>query len=129
MTRYILEDFGHVTPCWSWNGYRLPTGYGRLTSRGRQVLAHRHFYEQANGAIPAGLEIDHLCRNRACVRPDHLEAVTRAENVQRSGLARRTASVEQLRALRQRGLLLREIAAVVGLSVSRVCTLLKESAA
>lgn len=74
--------------CWEWAGYVAPKGYGYLGFGGRQVLAHRASYEVFVGAIPEGLQIDHLCRNRACVNPDHLEPVTNFENYKRSPLSR-----------------------------------------
>ena len=65
--------------CWLWTGCLNSGGYG---SWGR-TLAHRFAYQARRGPIPEGLCIDHLCRVRRCVRPDHLEAVTQSENVRR----------------------------------------------
>lgn len=69
--------------CWLWTG-AVSHGYGVFGVGDRTVRVHRASYEAAFGAIPAGLTIDHLCRRRLCVRPAHLEAVTRGENVLRS---------------------------------------------
>jgi hypothetical protein len=71
--------------CWIWTGSRRKTGYGtflvpRDGARVRGVVAHRWAYESMAGPIPAGYEIDHLCRVRECVNPCHLEAVTRKMN-------------------------------------------------
>jgi hypothetical protein len=73
------------TGCWNWGGTRNPvTGYGMLDN----AYAHRLIYEHEIGPIGVDLELDHLCRNRACVNPDHLEPVAHAENVQRGAVAK-----------------------------------------
>jgi hypothetical protein len=74
--------------CWEWTGRIGNKGYGRFDTfpPKREVPAHRVVYELMVGPVPDGLEIDHLCRNRACVRPDHLEPVTRQENCRRAAL-------------------------------------------
>jgi hypothetical protein len=69
--------------CWIWNAKRAHNGYGQFYVSGRQVIAHRFSYELHVGPIPEGLQIDHLCRVRACVNPAHLEVVTHAENMRR----------------------------------------------
>lgn len=69
--------------CWEWTGALHKAGYGELFVEGKRQRAHRLVYEALVGPIPAGMHLDHLCRNRRCVRPDHLEPVTPKENVHR----------------------------------------------
>lgn len=75
--------------CWLWRGAAAGGGYGHLLVDGRFVQAHRYAYETLIGPIPEGLELDHLCRVRRCVRPEHLEPVTRGENIRRGYASRR----------------------------------------
>lgn len=72
--------------CWEWRGTRAKFGYGMVTILGVPQVVHRITY----GPIPDGLEIDHLCRNPCCVRPDHLEAVTHKVNMERGLVANKT---------------------------------------
>lgn len=73
--------------CWLWTGAKLPKGYGRIHGevQGKFLLAHRVSYELANGPIPEGLVIDHMCHTPGCVNPDHLRAITRQQNAENIG--------------------------------------------
>ena len=70
--------------CWLWTAKTESNGYGRVKFGGKSYGAHRLAYEWVKGEIPQGLSIDHLCRVRNCVNPDHLEAVTHQENQRRA---------------------------------------------
>jgi len=71
------------TECWDWVGTISRIGYGHVWFEGKTWLAHRVVFTLLRGAIPHGLTLDHLCRNRCCVNPDHLQPVTLRENVLR----------------------------------------------
>lgn len=69
--------------CWEWQGWLTPEGYGYIGLDGRTVPVHRYSYELLVRPIAEGLTIDHLCRNRRCVNPNHLEPVTERVNTLR----------------------------------------------
>lgn len=92
---YLVEDRGYQTPCWIWQRGMHRKGYGlkhvRTADRPNcwaTKLAHVAYWEAEHGPVPPGLELDHLCRQRPCCRPDHLEPVTHTENLRRGLQAR-----------------------------------------
>lgn len=94
MTALFFRIFDRVLigdGCWEWPGAKTGNGYG-VIGRGRRgegnVLVHRAAYEELVGPIPEGQHLDHLCRNKACLRPAHLEPVSQAENNRRQAAAR-----------------------------------------
>lgn len=98
--RYVAKHGKRVRPCdllnrvevrpdgcWIWTRAKTDQGYGSFAMAGRTYRAHRWFYEHFIGPVPEGLHLDHLCRNRACCNPGHLEPVTSRENTLRSPIA------------------------------------------
>ncbi len=88
MTRTVIEVLlGNTAKsqdgCIVWTGMKNGYGYGVIDWQGRRLMVHRVIYEMARGPIPEGLQIDHLCRVRNCVNPNHMEPVAPKENVRR----------------------------------------------
>lgn len=93
--RWIETDKGFSSPCWIWQLCMTTVGYGQVRINRRNMQAHRALYEQYVGSIPEGLELDHLCRIKSCVNPNHMEPVTHLENTRRG--VRDTAHLRLLR--------------------------------
>ncbi len=94
--RYVINDHG----CWIWQGCQVKNGYGQLTYKCRRWLAHRLSYFLHNGELPeSALQIHHVCANRACLNPDHLEAATPVENRRAAPTKLDLEKVEQIREL------------------------------
>ena len=81
-------DFLSNGPCWEWTGAVGPHGYGTFHNVEGWHRVHRLSYRLVTGPVPADLTIDHLCVNRTCVNPAHMEVVTRGENVRRANQRR-----------------------------------------
>jgi len=78
-TKFIQLDI--LSGCWNWKGSLATKGYAQIRINSKKIMAHRFSYVYWNGEIPHGLIIHHKCRNRKCVNPAHLEAITNKENV------------------------------------------------
>lgn len=84
VSRWIAKKVVAQGECWEWTGSKTRNGYGQVGIGGVNQMAHRVFYEYFVTGIPAGLDLDHLCRSRACVNPWHLEPVSRSVNLYRA---------------------------------------------
>ena len=84
MEERIRRKIEVVGSCWVWTASHDSKGYGQVRYGGKVRQAHRVVYTELVGPVPEGLELDHLCLVRDCVNPDHLEPVTRQENIARS---------------------------------------------
>ncbi len=100
--RFLAKINPVESGCWEWTG-SCHWGYGQFWNGIKQVKAHRFSYEFFNGKVPDGLDLDHLCRNRKCVNPDHLEPVTRSINCLRGAGRFRAGLVKSARTHCQHG--------------------------
>ena len=87
LTRYHVIDRGLPTPCWEWIGPLNRKGYGFVQIDRVKKNAHRAVYEHLVGPLPRNLHLDHLCRNKRCVNPAHMEPVSAAENNRRKSMS------------------------------------------
>lgn len=119
--RWSIEDRGHATPCWIWLLHKDQTGYGKLMAGGSNRYAHRFYYERQYGPLPQHVHLDHLCRNRSCVNPEHLEPVSNAENSRRGANAKLSPEqVSEIRLLLAYGWFGSDIGPAYGVSAVQV---------
>jgi hypothetical protein len=120
--RYLVEDRGYSSPCWIWRLAINPqTGYGVTTVEGVARNAHRESYERLVARLPDRVVLDHLCRNRACVNPAHMEPVTDAINLRRGdGCRLSEAQVVEIHSRAWAGELQKGIAAEFGIHPTHV---------
>lgn len=92
MQRILAKAEQGENGCWNFTGYLQPKGYGTIQIGRKNTTAHRAMYEAIYGELPDDLVVDHLCRNRACVNPMHLEPVSIRENNLRSPISKATVN-------------------------------------
>lgn len=121
-TQYTILKNG----CWKWNRSLNHKGYARCCVKGRTSLGHKLFYENKYGSVPAGMVLDHLCKNRQCVNPDHLEIVTNMINCQRGRQSKiNPQAVLKIRAYCSRGIKRANIANMFNVNVSQIHRIIK----
>jgi len=124
LNRIMVSD----TDCWEFQGCRLKSGYGRVGWNGRLWLTHRITYTFLVGDIPDDLEIDHLCKNKPCCNPEHLEPVTRSENIRRGTQWHHTVERESSKTRCPRGHQYDQINTYITAKGHRQCRLCKRIA-
>lgn len=116
--RYEVDP---ATGCWNWLIGLNPHGYAMIRFGSRTYQAHSLMYRTLRGEVPVGLELDHLCRNRRCINPAHLEPVTHAVNNRRGCSTKLTeAKAAEIRILLANGYSHRKIAAMFGVEKSAI---------
>lgn len=122
LPEYSEEDRGWVSPCWIWQRRINAKGYGRICLTDRAWQAHVLYYVRRYGPLPPGTEIDHKCRVRSCVNPEHLEAVTHTENMRRASCTILTMEIAQeiRQSIATKSATRRELAARYGCSLATV---------
>ena len=125
--KILEEDRGYRSLCWVWQGIKSQRGYGYVSMDGRTQMVHKVLWEKEHGPIPSGLELDHLCRVKACVNPAHLEPVTHRENTRRAWPTSRPEFREKVRQMWQSGgYSMRAIGREMGVKHDTISRLLKE---
>ena len=126
VVRWVLEDRGYLSPCWIWQLQIDRDGYGRVWNPGGSRLAHRARFEAAGGVVPEGHELDHLCRVRSCINPEHMEPVRHAQNVHRGHRAKLTwEAVDAIRAAAASGISHTVIAVQHSISTANVTMIVR----
>lgn len=123
---FTIEPAGYKTPCWLWQLGKDRGGYGVVKVKRRSVIAHKRVFEMCNGPVNSYLELDHLCRNRGCVRPDHMEPVPAKVNCRRgSGTKFPQTVIDCLFEMKRSGERNTYIALTLGISKQHVGNILK----
>jgi hypothetical protein len=107
LIHYVIDP---ETNCWNWQLSTNSNGYGMINIEGTHRKAATVYYEFYKGRVPIGLSLDHLCRNRKCINPDHLEPVSNAENIRRGKNAKLNfTAVQEIKSLQASGLDMKSI--------------------
>lgn len=125
-TMVEIVEAGYATPCWLWRGSVSHNGYARVMRDGKCQCAHKYFWQVVNGPLAKGHNLDHLCRNRNCIRLDHLEDVTALQNALRGSLTKfPDSTVDRVRDLGKSTMKHRDIGKLVGMSQNHVSAIIR----
>ena len=115
------------TGCWDWQLYTNENGYGCMwcVEKERDEKAHIVFYERAKGKIPKGKEVHHVCENHACVNPDHLEVLTKAEHLRKHKAILTLEEVRDIRNLTEKKISARKLAKMFNISRGAIRGIIK----